>query len=110
MFDLTIDDLIFVGFNGRASALHRDTGEIVWCNNQMHSGYVTMLLDDDRLIVSTNGYMYCLNPLTGDILWHNPMTGYGYGIVSLVSTRGSSCQTVVQQAAAAEQQASAASV
>jgi hypothetical protein len=33
---LTIDQLIFVGLNGYAVALHRDTGDIVRSNNEMH--------------------------------------------------------------------------
>jgi hypothetical protein len=106
---LGIDQLIFVGLNGYAVALHRETGEIVWSNSEMHSGYVTLLLDGDRLIVSTNGYLYCLDPLTGRILWHNPMTGYGFGApTSLVSVRGQSSQVVLEQAAAAIAAASAA--
>ena len=47
---MKIDELIFVGLNGYAVALARDTGEIVWSNNEMRSGYVTLLLDGDRLI------------------------------------------------------------
>jgi hypothetical protein len=98
----SIDHLIFVGLNGYAVALHRDTGEVVWSNNQMNSGFVTILLDGDRLIVSTNGYMYCLNPLTGQILWHNPLTGYGSGApTAVVSVRGQAAQTTMMQAAAA---------
>jgi outer membrane protein assembly factor BamB len=96
---MTIDQLIFVGFRGYALALHRDTGEMVWCNSEMHSGYVTMVLDGDRLIVSVNGYMYCLDPLTGKILWHNPLTGYGVGIAHIVSVRGQASQVVVAEAA-----------
>ncbi len=107
---MSIDQLVFVGLNGYAVALDRDTGEIVWSNNEMKSGYVTLLLDGDRLIVSTNGYLYCLNPLTGRILWHNRMSGYGAGApTSLISVRGQSSQTIVEQAAAqaaAAQQAS----
>jgi hypothetical protein len=61
---------------------------------------VTLLLDGDRLIVSTNGYMYCLDPLTGTILWHNPLSGYGMGApTSVISVRGQSAQTLLQQAA-----------
>jgi outer membrane protein assembly factor BamB len=98
-----VDQLIFVGLNGYALALDRDTGQIVWSNGQMKSGYVSLLLDGDRLIVSTNGYMYCLDPLTGKILWHNPLTGYGVGAPThLISVRGQSSQTQVQQAAADE--------
>ncbi len=99
---MTIEQLIFVGLNGYVLALNRDTGEIVWSNNEMKSGYVTLLLDFDRLIVSTNGYMYCLDPFTGNIQWHNPLKGYGIGApTSLVSVRGQSSQTVIEQAAAA---------
>lgn len=98
---MNINELVFVGLNGYAVALHRDTGEIVWSNNEMHSGFVTLLLDGDRLIVSTNGYIYCLNPLTGEILWHNPMKGYGAGApTSLISVRGQNSQVMLSQAAA----------
>jgi hypothetical protein len=97
-----IDQLVFIGLNGYALALDRDTGDLVWSNNEMHSGYVSLLLDGDRLIVSTNGYMYCLDPLTGKTLWHNPLSGYGMGApTSLVSVRGQSAQALLQQAAAA---------
>jgi outer membrane protein assembly factor BamB len=99
---VTIDQLIFVGLNGYAVALDRDSGEIVWSNNEMRSGYVTLLLDGDRLIASTNGYIYCLDPLTGRIRWHNPLKGYGAGApTAMVSARGQTSQTVIEQAAAA---------
>lgn len=100
---LALDQLVFVGLNGYAVALDRDTGEIVWSNDQMKSGYVTMLLDGDRLVVSTNGYIFCLHPLTGDILWQNTMKGYGSGApTSLVSVRGQSSQDVIVQGAAVD--------
>jgi outer membrane protein assembly factor BamB len=96
----TLEQFIFVGLNGYALAMDRDTGEIVWSNNEMQSGYVSLLLDGDRLIVSTNGYMYCLDPLTGRILWNNPLTGYGMGApTSLVSVRGQSSASLIQQGA-----------
>ena len=98
--NITLDQLIFVGLNGYALALHRDTGDIVWSNDQMKNGYVTFLLDGDRLIVSTNGYIYCLHPLTGQILWHNPLKGYGAGApTSLTSVRATSDPAVLSQVA-----------
>jgi outer membrane protein assembly factor BamB len=101
----SINQLVFVGLNGYALALDRETGEIVWSNSEMKSGYVSLLLDGDRLIVSTNGYIFCLDPLTGQILWNNPLRGFGMGApTSLVSVRGQSSQTLVSQAAAAEAQ------
>jgi outer membrane protein assembly factor BamB len=97
---MSLEQLIFVGLNGYALALHRQSGEIVWSNSSMKSGYVTLLLDGDRLIASTNGYIYCLDPLTGDVLWNNPLKGYGMGApTALVSVRGQSSQTVLHQAA-----------
>jgi outer membrane protein assembly factor BamB len=107
---MTVDQLIFVGLNGYALALDRDTGEIVWSNDKMKSGYVSLLLDGDRLIASTNGYIYCLSPLTGEIQWNNPLKGYGMGApTALLSVRGASTQLLSQQAAAADAQAAAAS-
>src|SRR5688572_29747878 len=107
---MTVEQLIFVGLNGYAIALDRDSGEIVWSNDQMKSGYVSLLLDGDRLIVSTNGYIYCLDPLTGQILWNNPLKGYGMAApTSLISVRGQSSQWLIQQAAAAAASAAAAS-
>ena len=103
-----LDQLIFVGFNGYAVALDRDTGEIVWSNNDMKSGYVTVLLDGDRLIVSTNGFIFCLDPYTGSTMWSNPMVGYGYGPTSLASTRGQSGGLMGAHAAAQAAAATAA--
>lgn len=97
---MTIEQLIFVGLNGYALALDRDTGEIVWSNKELKSGYVTLLLDGDQLIASTNGYIFCLNPLTGAILWHNPLKGYGMGApTSLISVRGQISDVVLHQVA-----------
>jgi outer membrane protein assembly factor BamB len=100
---MTIENLIFVGLNGWAVALDRDTGEIVWSNDKMRTGDVTLLLDGDRLIVSTNGYLYCLDPLTGRIFWEQPLRGYRTGIAALCSVRGgSSDQTTIAQTHAAD--------
>ena len=106
---MPIDQLIFIGLNGYVLALHRDSGEIVWSNNEMKSGYVTLILDGDRLIVSTNGYIYCLDPGTGKIRWHNPLKGYGQGApTSLVSTRSQISQGVlIEMVAASEAQRAA---
>jgi len=93
---MTIDELIFIGLNGYALALNRDTGEIVWSNNNLESGPVTMLLDGDQLIVSTGGYIFCLDPLTGEVQWNNPLKGYGLAApTAIVSARGQSAQPLV---------------
>jgi outer membrane protein assembly factor BamB len=97
----SIDELVFVGLNGRITALDRETGEVIWtCSSG--SGYTTLLLDGDRLIVSANGYLCCLDAKRGKTLWKNELKGYGVGIAHLVSVRGQSGQVLVHQAAAAD--------
>jgi outer membrane protein assembly factor BamB len=99
---MTIDQLIFIGLNGYALALNRDSGEIVWSNNNLESGPVTLLIDGDRLIVSTGGYIFCLDPLTGEIQWRNPLKGYGMAApTALASVRGQSSQGLTNQHQAA---------
>ncbi len=105
---MPIEQLIFVGLNGYVLALHRDTGEIVWSNNELRSGYVTLLLDGDRLIASTNGYIFALEPTTGKVLWNNPMKGYGMGApTALASVRGQASQDLMIEMAAQQRAAAA---
>ena len=104
--DLSVMDLVFVGFNSRVLALHRDTGEIVWnWKSSSGSGFPSVLLDGDRLIVSVNGYTYCLDPVTGEQLWWNPLKGYGVGTASLTSIHGNS-GSAAAAAVISQQQAS----
>ncbi|MFZ1106526.1 MAG: PQQ-binding-like beta-propeller repeat protein [Hyphomicrobiaceae bacterium] len=108
---MTIDQLIFVGLNGYALALNRDTGEIVWSNDKLESGPVTLLLDGDRLIASTGGYMFCLDPLTGEAKWNNPLKGYGLAApAALVSVRGQSPHVLASQQQAASSTATTTAV
>ena len=105
---MNIDQLVFVGLNGRVSALDRDTGEVVWETHEGR-GDVSLLLDGDRLIAALNGYLYCFDPRDGRVRWQNPLKGYGLGIAHLASVRGQSSQTLLQQVAAAAEAARASS-
>lgn len=83
-----LGDIVFVGFNSRAAALNRNTGEIVWRWKapQPFRGYVSMLmLNEEQLVVSVNGYTYCLDPLTGGQRWYNELAGFGTGVASIVA-------------------------
>jgi len=112
---MSIENLVFVGFNSRVLALDRETGDGVWswqAPKPRNGGYVTLMLDGDRLIVSVNGYIYCLDPDTGDLLWNNDTKGCGTGVTSIVSVRGQSSHEVLAGAAeneARRQNAAAAS-
>ncbi len=81
-----VDQLIFVGFNSRVVALHRDSGELIWqWRIPRGLGFVMLVLDGDRLVASVT---YCLDPATGNQLWFNELFGLGTGVASLASVRG----------------------
>ena len=104
-----IMDLVFVGFNSKVVAMHRETGAIQWTwkSPKGTSQHVAVMLDGDQLIVSIKGYMYALDAETGDTLWFNPLSGMGFGIPSLTSIRANS-GTAGAAAIIAQQQAAAA--
>jgi outer membrane protein assembly factor BamB len=107
--DLSVLELVYVGFNSRVVCLHRDTGEILWqWKSPKGSGFVGTLLDGDRIIASVQGYMYCLDALTGEQYWTNPLTGMGLGVPSITSIHGSSGSAAAAAIIAQQQQQSTA--
>jgi outer membrane protein assembly factor BamB len=109
MTNQLIVDIVYVGFNRRVIALDRYTGEKIWdWKSPKGSGFPSILVDGDRLIVSVEGYTYCLEPITGALVWENELKGYGTGIPSLASARGSTSLQGGAAATAAAQQAAAA--
>lgn len=105
---ITLDQVVFIGFNKRVVALDQNTGQLVWdWKCPTGSGYTSLLLTDDRhLIVSVSGYTYCLDPATGQQMWFNELKGFGSGVASLTSWGGSSATHPT--IAAAEEEAAAA--
>lgn len=105
--DVTLMDLVFVGFNRHVVALHRDDGELIWkWKSPDGSGFPAILLDGDRLIVSVQGYTHCLDPITGETLWSNPLKGLGNGTATIASLYGNTGSTAAA-AIIAQQQAAA---
>ena len=104
---MSVNDLVFVGLNGRVIALHRDTGDLVWkwAPASTAAGFVAFVVDGNRLFVSDNGYIYSLDALTGEELWHNPLTGFGTGIAVVATAAAGSGQPPAAAAAIAAQQA-----
>ncbi len=108
---ISLMDIVFLGFNSRVVALHRETGDVLWKwkSPKGRGSYVAVMLDGDRVIASVQGYTYCLDPFTGAMLWQNPLKGTGYGIPSIVSLRGNSGTAGAAAIIAQQQQAAAAS-
>lgn len=97
---MTVENLIFIGLNGRVATLDRRSGEIVWEWKCAHSsGYVSLLVDHGRLIVSVNGYTHCLDPLTGEQFWENTLKGFGTGPAA-IATVNAHTPTMLSAAAA----------
>jgi outer membrane protein assembly factor BamB len=111
--ELTIRDLIFVGFNSRIAAMDANSGDIIWnwrAPKPASGGYVTLLLlDENRLIASVNGYTYCLDPTNGEQLWYNELAGFGTGAVSIAAYGKQTSPEVILAAAEAAARAAAAS-
>ena len=106
---LTIDDLLFLGFNRRVIALDKRTGDTIWNWKAPHgTSFVTLLIDGDMLFASVQGYTYGLDPVTGQQLWYNSLKGMGTGAASLATTTAVSNSALLGAAAAqARQQAAA---
>ncbi len=103
-------EMVFVGFNGKAAALDRLTGEIIWrWSAPKGSGYVSLLLDGDSLLAAVNGYTYSLDPRTGQQLWLNPMKGFGFGVTSIATATGHTPHAQLAERQTEEQRAAAAS-
>ena len=112
---MSIEDLLFVGFNGRVVALEQRSGELVWewkCpkpSGQM----VAVLVQGERIYASSAGYTYCLDAFNGVQLWDNPLKGLGTGVPCLATSASNSmgafllhAQTVADQQAAAHSSSS----
>ncbi len=106
---MKVQDMVFIGLNGRVAALERETGETVWewRSPKPRSGYVNLLVDRKMLIAAVNGYVYCLDARSGEQLWFNELKGYGRGVTSIATVEGSTSQPVVLEAAAADAKAAA---
>ena len=105
---MPLQDLLFVGFNGRVVALEQRSGELVWewkCPKPSRQ-MVALLVQGGRIYACSAGYTYCLDALNGEQLWDNPLKGLGMGVPCLATAEsGSSGSLLLHAQAMAEQQA-----
>ena len=96
-------EFVFVAFNSRAAALDRETGRIIWdWQSPKGRGFVALLLDGDHLMASVDGYTYCLDAATGRQRWENHMAGFGTGVPTLASVRGTSLGSAILEESSRE--------
>ncbi len=64
------EDVLAVGFQGRAAMLARDSGQIWWSRDA--SSYRGLDVDEEGVLISTaGGQLLMLNRRTGTEMWHN---------------------------------------
>ncbi|MFH0981722.1 MAG: PQQ-binding-like beta-propeller repeat protein [Planctomycetota bacterium] len=103
---MTLEHMVFVGFNRWVAALDRRTGDVLWkWKAPQGTGFVSLLLDGAQLFVAVQGYIYSLDAATGLLRWSNPMKGFGTGVTSFATTRGQTSYTLLGEAHAREQAA-----
>jgi outer membrane protein assembly factor BamB len=97
--ELQVSDFLYLAFKEQVFGLDRATGEIRWnWRADKGRGFVAVLVDGDRLFASVDGYTYCLNPLTGEQIWYNPLDGFGEGIATLATARGTTTAVTAEAA------------
>jgi outer membrane protein assembly factor BamB len=82
-------ELVFVGIGRSVVALNRATGEQVWATRIKGYDFVNVVLDGESIFATCCGEIFCLDPLTGQVLWHNPLKGFGTGLASIATDKGS---------------------
>lgn len=108
---MSIQDLLFVGFNGTVVALKKHSGDLVWKWNcpKPSRQMVAILVEEDCVFASSAGYTYCLDGLTGQQLWYNPLKGLGTGVPCLATAASSLSPSFLLHAQTLADQSSSAS-
>jgi outer membrane protein assembly factor BamB len=107
---MTVDDLLFVAFNGRVLAVDRRSGVVMWRWECDRRSFVAILPRPDAVFVSCDGYTWALDPWTGAEIWHQPFKGEGTGVPMLGTMSGVSDAggAAAEEARRAAEQAAAA--
>jgi outer membrane protein assembly factor BamB len=73
---LVHDELIILNAGGAGTAVHKDTGEIVWTSSPARSGYATPVRFEFQgrpaVAIFSAKALVAVNPTTGQLLWEHP--------------------------------------
>jgi outer membrane protein assembly factor BamB len=103
-------DLVFIGIRGSVVPFDKKQGARVWETKLKGSAFVCLMVDDGHVFAGTQGEAFCLDAATGQILWHDGLKGYGYGMLSIATAKGSSDSPVAAAEADRRQQETSSAV
>ncbi len=89
--NLKLPQAIVLFLNGRIVRVDPLTGQNLWLTRvpgRFAPGYSTISIDGDMVLVGTNGHLIALDIEDGRELWVNELKGLGYGLVNVVTDRG----------------------
>ena len=84
-------ELLFIGTNGRVSAINPSTGSIVWSTELDEGSFLTstggqdvsVLVHQGTVYAGCYGHLFGLDAASGNVLWHNELKGQGHNDISL---------------------------
>lgn len=101
------NNLLFILSNGKAAAINKKDGEIVWevklkqyLSNGMKLTIGQISVEADKLYIASTGILLCLSTKDGSLLWKNELKGWGYSFVSMANVTNEAATAAIQSAAA----------
>lgn len=84
-------EALFIGTNGRVSAIHPSTGSTLWSTRLDGGSFfsstghqdVSVLVYQGTVYAGCSGHLFGLDASSGEILWHNDLKGQGHNDISL---------------------------
>jgi outer membrane protein assembly factor BamB len=84
-------ELLFIGTNGRVSAINPAAGSILWTTELKGGSFlantggqdVSVLVHQGTVYAGCCGHLFGLDAVSGNILWHNELKGHGHNDISL---------------------------
>jgi outer membrane protein assembly factor BamB len=110
------EDILYIYSNGRAAAISKKDGSIVWEVNLkkyvgMNARAIGQLtVEDDKLFIGISGILLCLAAKDGALIWENELKGWGYNFISIANAESNSASAASANAAAAQAATTAAVV
>jgi outer membrane protein assembly factor BamB len=100
-------DVLYILSNGRAAAINKKDGSIVWevklkeyAGSSMINSIGQITVEGDKIFIGSGGILLCLAAKDGAFLWKNELKGWGYNFISFANV-GSDAAGAAMLAAAA---------